>query len=122
MKKPNFTSVGRFTELRGAAVLDADDQPVGHVSDLRLRPEPRRGQPTLTITGIIVDRRHTGALLGYERRRQQGPWLVRTVMRALHRHAVLIPWSAVDHITTDQAGQRYLYLKAGQTSSSPETE
>jgi hypothetical protein len=34
-------------------------------------------------------------VMSYDRRSQQGPWLIRTVVQSLHRHAVLVPWGSV---------------------------
>jgi len=34
-------------------------------------------------------------MLGYDRRDQQGPWLVRLIVRRLHRRLLVVPWEAV---------------------------
>ena len=51
------------------------------------------------VAALIVSRRHTASLLGYDRRGQQGPWLIRRIVQRLHRHALLIPWEAVADTT-----------------------
>jgi hypothetical protein len=51
------------------------------------------------IAALIVNGRRTGSLLGYDRRSQQGPWLIRSVVKRLHRDTVLIPWETVADTT-----------------------
>jgi hypothetical protein len=45
---------------------------------------------------LIVSRRRVGSLLGYDRSEQQGPWLVRIIVRRLHRQLVFIPWENIE--------------------------
>lgn len=52
---------------------------LGRVIDVRVR-ESRR------VDGLVVGRGGPGSLLGYDRRRDQGPWLVGAVVRWRHRH------------------------------------
>lgn len=87
----------RASELIGLDVYDAGGQRLGVVTDLRcVQDGPLRGSMQAPrVAALIVSRRHTGSLLGYDRRGQQGPWLIRTVLQRLHRHAVLIPWQSV---------------------------
>ena len=87
----------RAGDLIGADVLDAEGAGIGVVTDLRcVRDGPVRGAlATLRVDALIVSRRHTGSLLGYDRREQQGPWLIRLLVRRLHRHLRVVPWSAV---------------------------
>lgn len=87
----------RLSELLGTAVVDLDGNVVGHVNDVRLGPGPavHGTRAELVVEGIIVADRHAGSLLGYDRRREQGPWLVRRIVRYLHRRARYLPWSDV---------------------------
>jgi sporulation protein YlmC with PRC-barrel domain len=87
----------RASDLIGAAVRDSTGAHVGVVTDIRcVQDGPVRGAMAVPrITALLVSRRHTGSLLGYDRRAQQGPWLIRAVVRALHRHLLEVPWSAV---------------------------
>lgn len=87
----------RASDLIGLAVVDAAGTGLGVVVDLRcVQDGPLRGaMQAPRISAIIVSRRHTGSLLGYERRAQQGPWLIRTIIQYLHRDAVIIPWTSV---------------------------
>ena len=87
----------RASDLIGLAVYDDDGQRLGAVTDLRcVQDGPLRGaMQAPRVAALIVSRRHTGSLLGYDRRSQQGPWLIRIVVQRLHRHAVLVPWESV---------------------------
>jgi hypothetical protein len=87
----------RAHDLIGQEVFDADGQRVGVITDLRcIQDGPLRGTMALPrIDSLLVSRRHLGSLLGYDRREQQGPWLIRTIVRHLHRDLLVIPWSKV---------------------------
>jgi hypothetical protein len=84
----------RASDLIGREVVDAEGQPVGVITDLRcVQDGPLRGtQASLRVDSVLVSRHHTGKLLGYDRREQQGPWLIRLIVRRLHRHMRVIPW------------------------------
>ncbi len=93
----------RLSEFMGIPVRLADGREAGHVIDVRLAPTDRiRGvHAELAISGLVVDRRHTGSLLGYDRHREQGPWLVSAVIRLLHRHAGYVAWADVAEVDLD---------------------
>jgi hypothetical protein len=79
----------RLGELTGmdAFVTDGSGRaPIGCVLDARFRAGPNG---RLVLVSLIVGRGRPGSLLGYDRRRAQGPWLVGKVVRRLHRHTVL---------------------------------
>jgi sporulation protein YlmC with PRC-barrel domain len=88
----------RASDLIGTGVRDSTGAHLGVVTDLRcVQDGPVRGSMAAPrVTALLVSGRHTGSLLGYDRRAQQGPWLVRTVVRFLHRHLLEVPWSAVE--------------------------
>ena len=48
--------------------------------------------------GLVVAGRHEGSLLGYDRRAGQGPWLLRVLIRRLHRNAGFAPWGSVGSV------------------------
>jgi hypothetical protein len=87
----------RASDLIGRDVVTADGTSVGVVTDLRcVQDGPVRGtHAALRVDALLVSRHHTGSVLGYDRRRQQGPWLIRAVVRRLHRHMRVVPWSDV---------------------------
>jgi hypothetical protein len=97
---PSDAAVCRLVDLLGLPVLAVDGSRLGLVNDLRLAPSGRvRGVfAELVVDGIVVDGHHAGSMLGYDRRAEQGPWLVRIFVHALHRHAGYVPWSAVESI------------------------
>lgn len=91
----------RISNLLGARVTTSEGRSIGHVNDVRLDPGHRlRGvRAELVIEGLVVSDRHPGSLLGYDRRADQGPWLVRKVVRRLHRNARYLPWRAVRDVS-----------------------
>ena len=94
----------RASDLIGREVFVGAGERLGMVTDLRcVQDGPLRGaMQAPRIAALIVSRRQGGSLLGYDRRGQQGPWLIRIVVQFLHRHAVLVPWDAV----ADTSGDR----------------
>lgn len=90
----------RFNDLLGMHVRFSDGRDGDNVIDLRLTSADRVPGPLaeLVVDGVIVGRMRPGTLFGYDRNRDQGPWLIRTVVRALHRHTGYVDWTDVDHI------------------------
>lgn len=83
----------RLGRLTGMDVLGPDDERIGRVLDARFEP---REDGSLVLCSLIVGRGRPGSLLGYDRRGDQGPWLVRAVVRRLHRHTVIAPAGAAE--------------------------
>jgi sporulation protein YlmC with PRC-barrel domain len=77
----------RFGHLTGMDVLDADGSRIGLVLDARFSPA---ADGMLVLRSLLVGRGRPGSLLGYDRREGQGPWLVRVVVRWLHRHTATV--------------------------------
>jgi len=90
----------RLNDLLGMHVRFADGTDGDQIIDLRLTPGDRvRGQLNELITeGLIVGRNRPGTLFGYDRNRQQGPWLIRVILRFVHRHTGYLEWHDIDHI------------------------
>jgi hypothetical protein len=88
----------KASDLIGRRVSDADGTNLGVVTDLRcVQDGPLRGSMAAPrVHQLIVSRRRVGSLLGYDRREQQGPWIVRIIVRRLHRQLVFIPWENVE--------------------------
>jgi sporulation protein YlmC with PRC-barrel domain len=78
----------RLGRLTGLDALAPDGRRVGRVLDCRFEMEDRG---RLVMCALLVGHGRPGSLLGYDRRSDQGPWLVRTLVRRLHRHTVIIP-------------------------------
>jgi len=83
----------RISELLGAHVHDAAGTDVGQVVDVRLSSLHGHISSGLVVDGLLVARRRTGTALGYFQDRDQGPLLLGTAVRALHRDAHYTPWS-----------------------------
>lgn len=77
----------RFGRLTGMEVLGPDGHHRGRVLDARFE---HGLHDRLVIRSLIVGRGRPGSLLGYDRHRNQGPWLIRRAVRRLHRHTGII--------------------------------
>src|SRR5690242_5392785 len=84
--------------LIGRRVLSADGREVGRVLDVRAGGSHRTpaGGPALAAEALVIGPHRIGGRLGYDRTEFQGPWVLRTLMRMLHRRSRLVPWSAVE--------------------------
>jgi sporulation protein YlmC with PRC-barrel domain len=77
----------RLGTLTGMDVLGPDGAHLGRVLDARFE----KGQHgRLVLRSLLVGRGRPGSLLGYDRHRRQGPWLVGAVVRRLHRHTGVV--------------------------------
>jgi sporulation protein YlmC with PRC-barrel domain len=87
----------RASDLIGREVVAADGTTVGVITDVRcIQDGPLRGtQSALRVDSVLVSRHHTGSVLGYDRQRQQGPWLIQAIVHRLHRRMQVVPWSDV---------------------------
>lgn len=103
-KAPTAPGVRRLVHIMGMQVRSASGTPLGQVNDVRLAPGQRVTgvMAELLVEGLVVARRHTGSMLGYDRRVEQGPWLVRRLVRRLHRHTGYLPIGAVTGIDWDE--------------------
>jgi sporulation protein YlmC with PRC-barrel domain len=70
----------RLNDLLDLPVVSSSGRSLGRVIDVRLTDAGN-------VDGLIVGHGGPGSLLGYDRRGDQGPWLVGAVIRWLHRHA-----------------------------------
>jgi hypothetical protein len=60
-----------------------------NVLDVRLSAAPDRPGRQV-VSALVVGRGGPGGLLGYDRRKEQGPWLVARAVRRLHRHSLVV--------------------------------
>jgi len=97
----------RLNDLLGLPVVAAGGRVLGHVNDVRLAPgrAVHGVRAELVVDGLIVADRHAGSLLGYDRRAEQGPWLIRRAVRAVHRNAGYAPWEWVREISWGDDGK-----------------
>jgi hypothetical protein len=96
----------RLVDLLGLPVLAPDGRRLGFLNDVRLAPTAAVDGvfPRLVVDGLVVDGRHVGSMLGYDRRAEQGPWLVRRIVRWIHRDAGYLPWTAVTRVDWGDGG------------------
>lgn len=103
----------RLNDILGMRIRFADGRDGDRVLDLRLSPSQRVTGPLaeLAVEGVIAGKARPGTLFGYDRNREQGPWPIRTIVRALHRHTGYVSWHHVDRIDWDT---RVLYLRVNE--------
>jgi sporulation protein YlmC with PRC-barrel domain len=94
----------RASDLLGREVVDRDGRRLGVVTDLRcVLDGPLRGAMCAPrVEALLVSPRQTGSLLGYDRNEQQGPWMLRVLVRLLHRRLRVVPWAAVAAAEADR--------------------
>jgi sporulation protein YlmC with PRC-barrel domain len=96
----------RLGHLLHLPVVAPSGRSLGGVLDVRVTAHG-------DVAGLLVGRGGPGSLLGYERRRDQGPWLVGNAIRWLHRHSgyvargdvVEIDWGNRIVVGTDTLGE-----------------
>jgi len=90
----------RASDLLGAEVRTADGGRLGVVTGLRCTTDgPSAGSvPAPRVRALVVTGRHVGSALGYQQEEQRGPWLVRAVIRGLHRQTRLVDVGLIDRI------------------------
>lgn len=96
-------STHRLSHLLGMRIVFADGIDGDQVIDVRLTPSDRlRGQLTeLEVSGLVVGKMRPGTLFGYDRYPDQGPWLLRAIVRFLHRHTGYVAWGDVEQVDWD---------------------
>jgi len=72
----------RLGTLTAMEVLEPDRRRAGRVLDARFAPS---AHGRLVLEALVVGQGHPGSLLGYDRRKAMGPWLVRRTVGWLHR-------------------------------------
>jgi sporulation protein YlmC with PRC-barrel domain len=87
----------KASDIIGKPVVGADGRKYGVVIDLRcVQDGPVRGSMAAPrVHSLIASKHRTGSLLGYDRRDQQGPWLIRVIISLLHRQVTIIDWNDV---------------------------
>jgi len=90
----------RASDLLGAEVRTADGARVGVVTGLRCTTDgPSAGSvPAPRVRALLVTGRHAGSALGYQQGEQRGPWLVRRLVRALHRNTRLVDVGLIEAV------------------------
>src|SRR5881275_1385571 len=90
----------RASDLLGAEVRTADGRRLGIVHGLRCSMDGASDGPVPAprIRSLVVGPRSTGAALGYQQQSQRGPWLLRTIIAALHRGTRVVGVGLVDTV------------------------
>lgn len=99
-----MTGRHRLSDLLGMRVRFADGRDGDRVIDVRLVPSSAvRGRLNeLVVDGLVVGKQRPGTLFGYDRNPTQGPWMIRRIVRSLHRHTGYLTWDDVDRVDWDE--------------------
>ena len=84
-------------------VVFADGRDGDQVTDVRLVEGDRVRGATgeLVVEGFIIGPRRPGTLFGYDRHPSMGPWVVRRLVRFVHRRTGYLAWDDVAAIDWD---------------------
>jgi sporulation protein YlmC with PRC-barrel domain len=87
-----------LSDLLGSDAFDADGRRLGAVLDVRLEISgaPAQLLADTIVTGVLVSPRSRFSTWGYERRGEDGPFLVARLQRWLHRGSFLVAWDDVE--------------------------
>ena len=105
----------RLSELLGARVVDAHDNDIGAVADVRLvqdGPLLPSMQAALRVDGLIVVEHRVTHLFGYER--HVGPALLRRIVHGRLGEVWYLPWQDVAQLTADR-----VYTRSGRADLKP---
>ena len=95
---PSGITRRRLGELLQMEVEGPDGADLGGLIDVRVENHRREPGDRLLVVGLLVGRGGPGSTLGYDRRSEQGPWLVNRIVRWLHRHAGYVEWDDVQEV------------------------
>lgn len=87
-----------LNQLLQMPVQDPAGRRLGRVLDVRLERETTEPGQRIRVIGLVVGRGRPGSYFGYDRRPAMGPWLVRVVVRWLHRHSAYVDLADLDEM------------------------
>ena len=87
-----------LNQLLQMPVQDPAGRRLGRVLDVRLERETTEPGQRIRVIGLVVGRGRPGSYFGYDRRPTMGPWLVRVVVRWLHRHSAYVDLEDLDEM------------------------
>ncbi|GAB20334.1 hypothetical protein GOEFS_110_00630 [Gordonia effusa NBRC 100432] len=96
------------SDLVGASAR-CDGVAVGFVSDLRIELNDEFCAAGLPVVGVVISPRVRSTFLGYERTEMKGPWMVKQLLRFMHRDSFFVDWSDVAGV---DAAARILKLRS----------
>jgi hypothetical protein len=91
----------RLNQLLQMPVQDLDGVRLGRPLDVRLARETSDPGERIKVIGLVVGRGRPGSYFGYDRRPDMGPWLVRSVVRRLHRHSAYADLTDLEELDWD---------------------
>lgn len=100
----------QLSRLLGVAVLDADEQKVGTVIDVRLLVEDEADREP-TVVGFVVSPHTSSSYLGYERTGVNSPRLLAAIARWRHRGTFLAAWADISRVGADHVALRRGYQR-----------
>jgi sporulation protein YlmC with PRC-barrel domain len=105
-----------LSDLLECEVVDAAGTRLGSVVDVRLEiaGAPDQLLAGVEIAGLLVSPRSRFSTWGYERRGEQGPFLIARLQRRLHRGMFLVDWSDVARLDDGR-----VELREGHTALDP---
>lgn len=98
----------QLSNLLGTAVVDAADDAVGTVIDVRLSIGDACSTPE--ALGLVISPRTRSSYLGYERTGTNAPALIAAFARWRHRGTFVAAWSDIARV-----GQDLITLRPGYT-------
>lgn len=89
-----------LSDLLGCEVADASGEHLGAVVDVRLEISGAPGQllADAEVVGVLVSPRSRTSTWGYERRGENGPFVIARLQRWLHRGMFLVEWADVARV------------------------
>lgn len=89
-----------LSDLLGSVAYDTDGERLGAVIDVRLEISgaPRQLLAETVVTGLLVSPHSRFSTWGYERRGEDGPFLIARLQHWLHRGTFLVRWEDVEFI------------------------
>jgi sporulation protein YlmC with PRC-barrel domain len=91
----------RLNHLLQMQVQDRAGIRLGRPLDVRLVRETPHSGERLRVVGLVVGQGRPGSYFGYNRRPHMGPWMVRSVVRWLHRHSAYVALGDLDELDWD---------------------
>ncbi|HWJ81061.1 MAG TPA: hypothetical protein VNS55_02390 [Nocardioides sp.] len=86
LEEPTRHTLGQLLEMTVRMPPEVEGPAEATVLDVRI--SARDG--TQRVSALVVGHGRPGSLLGYERSRDQGPWLIAAIVRRIHRHTRIV--------------------------------
>ena len=102
-----------LSDLLGSDAQEADGRRVGAVVDVRLEISgaPAQLLAATVVTGVLVSPRSRFSTWGYERRGENGPFVIARLQRWLHRGMFLVAWDDIELVDVGRVVFREGYAR-----------